>query len=95
MHFHPNSKCDGLTEAEKLTNLSYMCDQLNAPTKSQTRWRSENGQVRQIQTNLALGFPRDAQLSQVEKDLNKLVEATLAVYPEQRIPINMSACNIL
>ena len=85
------NKCDGKSDADKMNNLAYMCDILEAD--STTKARSIGGDVYNM--NLALGFPPNADYAEIKYDHEKLIRATVAQMPNQRIPVNKSSCTIL
>ena len=87
------NKSEELDENEKIENLSYMCDVLGADVTN-TVVCNKNDQQYQIQMCHALGFPRNATLHDVKEDREKLVNSTLMHFPEDRIEIQKSSCNI-
>ena len=90
------NKSDRLTEIEKMTNLAYMCDELDADLTTKFV-EQRDGLTYQIKLNQALGFPRDANYNEVKTDLEKLMAITLAeTMPDKRICLDQkSSCTIL
>ena len=86
------NKSDRLTDAEKLTNLAYMCNVLGADPNSYTIWESTGYRINR---NLALAFPPEASYDEIRKDHTSLTDAALAPFPRERIPLKKSACVIL
>ncbi len=89
------AKSDTLTEDLKAENLAHLCHVLGADPASAAIIQEGNGERFEIRMNLALGFPPGAEFAQIEADFEKLQNATLASYPEQRIPVDKSTCTIL
>ena len=89
------NKSDGLSEAEKLENIAYMVNVLKGDPSCKSINVEPNGDVIETNMNLPIGFPKGAAYSDVKKDHIKLIDATLAPYPEMRIPVNKSSCTIL
>ena len=86
------SKCDGKSDADKMNNLAYMCDILEADPETNTV-HVVTGEVYNM--NLALGFPPNAAYENIEDDHDKLIRAVKAAYPKERIPVSKSSCTIL
>ena len=87
------NKSEELDENEKIENLSYMCDVLGADVTN-TVVCNKSDQQYQIKMCHALGFPRNATFQDVKEDREKLVNSTLMHFPEDRIEIQKSSCNI-
>ena len=90
------NKSDRLTEMEKMTNLAYMCDELDADLT--TRFEEKrSGLTYQTKLNQALGFKRDAKYEEVKIDLKNLMAIILAdTMPNKRICLDKkSSCTIL
>ena len=90
-----HNKSEGFSEAEKLENIAYMVNTMKGDPSSHSYKLQPNGDKIRISLNLPLGFPKGAAFSDVEKDHKKLIRATLAQFPEQRIPVDKSSCTIL
>ena len=87
------NKCEELDENEKIENLSYMCDVLGADMTNAVVC-NKNDQQYQLKMCHALGFPRNATFQDVKEDREKLVNSTLMHFPDDRIEIQKSSCNI-
>ena len=91
------NKSDGLTEAEKFQNLSYMCDVFDVDQSNSVRATTEkSGGNFSVSLNMALGFPPNAEFESVQEDWYKLGNAvTLPRTNPIRIPVSKSSCTIL
>ena len=88
------NKSDQLTDAEKIHNLGYMCEKLDADLT--TRFEEKrDGLSYQTKLNQPLGFPRDAKYEDVKNDLKNLMAVTLAETPERICFDKQSGCTIL
>ena len=90
------NKSDRLTEVEKMTNLAYMCDELDADLTTRFE-ENRSGLTYQTKLNQALGFKRDAKYEEVKNDLKNLMAITLAdTMPDKRICLDQKrSCIIL
>jgi hypothetical protein len=91
------NKSDRDSEAEKVENIAYMVNELKGDPSAKTFMYFENGEVEEVKMNLAIGFPKGATYSNVERDHQRLLYATLAYLPKMRIPVDKksSLCTIL
>jgi len=95
------NKSDGLTRAEKMINVTHMCQVLGANPDSGVEWLMTDGKRLSVKLNLALGFPPGASYDNVKEDHRDLLRAVNAMFPKQRIPaeksyiLHPSVCTIL
>ena len=90
------NKSDGLTEAEKETNLAYMCNVLGADPTSETLHTDAKGLKHVWKLSLPLGFPPNAEFNAIKEDFISFQRAVSAPFPRQRIPVDKTAlCTIL
>ena len=88
------NKSDQLTDAEKINNLGYMCEKLDADLT--TKFDEErDGFIYQTKLNQPLGFPREAKYEDVKNDLKNLMAITLADTSERICFDQKSGCTIL
>ena len=98
------NKSECLTEMQKIKNLTYMCDKLDADLT--TRFTDErSGAPKKTKLNHALGFPRDEEgrhseyTKKTEENLETLMAITLANPKPERITLHTKSigegCNIL
>ena len=92
------NKSDRLTKMEKIKNLAYMCDSLDADLTTRFEDR-RSGSPKQTKLNHALGFPREATYASVKEDLATLMAITLANPKPERITLHTKSiresCTIL
>ena len=92
------NKSDRLTKMEKIKNLAYMCDSLDADLTTRFEDR-RSGSPKQTKLNHALGIPREATYANVIEDLATLLAITLANPKQKRINIQtksiVEGCKIL
>lgn len=89
------NKSDGLSEEEKMENLSHMMNELGADNRAATFFHELDGSISSINLNINLGFPKKATYSEVAEYHETLTRVTLAQMPKKRIPVNESSCTIL
>ena len=89
------NKSDGLSEAEKLENLTYMCDTLGADPKA-TKFARFIGDTKAHtrKLNLALGFPPNVPYKSIKDDHINL-KYVINTSVDKRIPVDKSKCVIL
>jgi len=89
------NKSDGLTRAEKMINVTHMCQVLGANPESGASMLTVDGKHLSTKLNLALGFPPGAGYDTIKEDHKALLCAATTPFPEKRIPAEKSSCTIL
>ena len=99
------NKSELLTEMEKIKNLTYMCDKLDADLTTRFSRKTRSGAPKQTKLNHALGFPRDAEgrhseyTEKTKENLETLMAITLANPKPERITLHTKSigegCKIL
>ena len=90
------NKADLCSALEKAENISHMCEAFGVDPQNSTKvFFPDSDELRAVNLNLALGFPPDSSYEKTKADSRKLMAVTIAPFPESRIPVDKSICNIL
>ena len=91
------NKSDGLSEAKKVNNLAYMCNELGADPTVVSGQYNASGNFKVWKLSLSLGFPPNAEYESIKEDFKFLQGAVSTPFPRQRIPVDKASkiCIIL